>query len=131
MNDKDWVHVLPLLEAMEVKIESATETMREIVNEALVYLEDHNSRASNVQLTTDSLLYLVELLDSVTMLLLRIKHVHVLYRSKDKQLPTEDVAMLQTRGRSIIREASLIVTERERYYRVEWERIACKSTHCK
>ena len=95
--------------------------------------------------TDNSLAVLEELVDSVGMLALRAKQVHLLYASKDPSrsgLEITDVnankfcvendtvisvestpAELQLHARAVIREAAGIVKRREANYKVHWKRI--------
>ena len=70
--------------------------------------------------------FLDEIRDSIDMLALRATQVRLLYASRLAESKAEYAmaASLQQQARLVIGEAAGIVSVREKYYRVPWQRIA-------
>eukprot|EP01040_Poterioochromonas_malhamensis_P008893 gene8893-9630_t len=132
-DDIDWPYVLELLQEMEEEFEKISEEFH-----LLLYTiqEDYNHQQQTTTLTRRSeeqfllnqqaIDYLEEIIDSMQLLYLRTKQVHLLYQSNDADLSYESKrrkSLLQ-QSRDVIEEAKNIVQRREQYYRVPWQRIA-------
>ena len=117
-NDAMWQHALYLLSEIEKGLIPLHEELQGLVRDAMVDLE-----SSGTVLSKMSVGLLIEIFDSVTLLLLRVQQVHMLYRSRDIDTTHEQASSLQTRSRELINHAALVVLERERNYRVPWQRI--------
>jgi hypothetical protein len=144
MNDKDWRHALNLLEVMDKEFTKLADEMSDIYNFALdksnnnsnnqSIRNDNNLSAGNnnrqeisdVKLNQRALNLLGEIDDCFRMIALRSSQVNALYKSRDNILSALETvkANYQRQARSMIQEASVIVSKREKHYRVPWERIA-------
>eukprot|EP01035_Chromulina_nebulosa_P017511 gene17511-23072_t len=114
-SDPNWVHVIPLLDEMDRTFSNHSMILSQIL------LDINNDNA--IHEDRSLIRYLEEIDDSVRLLSMRTKHVFMLYKSLDNDHLLEK-ANLQRQSRSIIIEASNIITRRESNYRVPWQRIA-------
>lgn len=79
---------------------------------------------NEIDIDPNTYLYLLELSDAIQMLALRANHVYLLYKSNHPLTSDDNRAILQGEARNILINASIIVNQREKYYRVPWQRIA-------
>ena len=127
-DDPLWPQVLELLAAMEDSLLPLHARSRKLLLEALKLVDDPSGsilRSSGaVAITPAAFELLMELHDSLTVLLLRVQQVHKLYRSRGSVVEgAETTSALQSKSRELIQHASTIVLEREKRYRVDVNRI--------
>lgn len=122
-NDALWPQVLQLLGAMEDAVLPLHLRMRRLLLEALKLLEGDSDYDISRTVSPASLELLLELHDSLSVLLLRIQQVHKLYRSRGAAETSETTAVLQGQSRELIQHATTLVLEREKRYRVHVHRI--------
>lgn len=86
-------------------------------------LDNDDDEMEEMILDELALRLLEEIADCMQLLAMRASHVRMLYDSMDSDSATEK-AQLQKKSRAVIWSAAEIVSRREAFYRVSWQRIA-------
>lgn len=130
--DENWVHVAPLLIAMELAFTDSSNAMS-LLRTRFMQLDGGNTcdeipeTMQNCQidstLQSGPLGILIEFNDALKLLALRAKQVRMLYEGSDPKSTHDRKALLLTESRKTIVEAQNVVHSREEAYRVPVERI--------
>jgi hypothetical protein len=101
-------------------------SFNEIANEYSTILQELRNLEA-LKMSTNILNVFEEIDDGIRMLALRSKHVRLLYESRDVLTKAADAntrQLLLYEARDVINNATIIVRQREKHYRVPWQRIA-------
>lgn len=139
-HDIDWHRALNLLKVMEMEFATIRLEMAQLYTDGKKCYTLHGTHhnviySSNISvypcgvgyiMNLAALTLLSEIDDCVSMLSLRTSQVYSLYLSRDTTASSNEInkGMYQRKSRQYIKEASEIVSRREQFYRVPWERIA-------
>ena len=135
-DDPDWQYVMPLLIEMETSFGKSSADMESLLNSVLSSdselrncgiksndIDNNPNHCFAVSVQSGVFKILTEINDGISLLSLRAKQIRMLYEANAQHTSHDHKAQLLTESRLVISQAQFVVANREKAYRVPWERI--------